>query len=268
MSSASSTRTFLTFCPSGPVWCVTSCMPRIFLASSTASSGLFASLTPPPLPRPPAWICALTTARPPNSFAIRPASSGRVRDRPRGVATPKPRRISFAWYSWIFMGPRKGIRRKTARSMMKLPHILAFALAVPGPLAAQALAKTPSRRRRARAASRERRGVAREGDRRGAEGGGSGGAPVPFRRTAEGGAAGREAARVLGGRGRDGRAPEVVRGATHRLGRGIHARVHELHVREAGGRAEAHVPTPTGGWRACFSRPAERRAPTGRRRPT
>ena len=27
----------------------------------SASSGLLASLTPPPLPRPPAWICALTT---------------------------------------------------------------------------------------------------------------------------------------------------------------------------------------------------------------
>jgi hypothetical protein len=41
------------------------------------------------------------------------------------------------------MATGKGIRRKRARSMMKLPHILAFALAVPDPLAAQALVKTP-----------------------------------------------------------------------------------------------------------------------------
>ena len=30
-------------------------------AMRSASSGDLASLTPPPLPRPPAWICALTT---------------------------------------------------------------------------------------------------------------------------------------------------------------------------------------------------------------
>src|SRR5271169_5423786 len=144
MSSASSTRIFLTFWPCGPVCCVTSCIPRILRARASASSGLFASLTPPPLPRPPAWICALTTARPPNSLAIRPASSGESVTWPRGVATPNPRRISLAWYSCIFMATGKGIRRKTARSMMKLPHLLVFALAVPGPLAALAVVKAPS----------------------------------------------------------------------------------------------------------------------------
>src|SRR5450830_530703 len=99
-------------------------MPMIFLASSTASSGVFASLTPPPLPRPPAWTCALTTARPPNSFAIRPASSGESVTRPRGVATPNPRRISLAWYSCIFMAVGESSRGKRRLSMMKLTHIV------------------------------------------------------------------------------------------------------------------------------------------------
>ena len=80
MSSASSTRTFRRSRPSGPVWCVTSVMPMIVFASCSASSGSFASLTPPPLPRPPAWICALTTARPPSRLAISRASVGRGRD--------------------------------------------------------------------------------------------------------------------------------------------------------------------------------------------
>ena len=45
-------------------------MPRIFEACSCASSALLAILTPPPLPRPPACICALTTTTSvPSSFA-------------------------------------------------------------------------------------------------------------------------------------------------------------------------------------------------------
>jgi hypothetical protein len=53
--------------------------------------GLFgegASLTPPPLPRPPAWIWALTTQRPPSSAQIARASSGSAVTLPRGVGTP------------------------------------------------------------------------------------------------------------------------------------------------------------------------------------
>ena len=50
-----------TFLPSGPVWCVTRFMPKIARALSCASAKSLATLTPPPLPRPPAWICALTT---------------------------------------------------------------------------------------------------------------------------------------------------------------------------------------------------------------
>ena len=89
MSSASSTSTLLhEAVPAGPVWCVTSVMPRIVFAQLDASSGSFASLTPPPLPRPPAWICALTTARPPSRLAISRASAGLSVTSPRGIATP------------------------------------------------------------------------------------------------------------------------------------------------------------------------------------
>src|SRR6267142_4004490 len=79
-------------------------MPRIFEACSRTSSGDFATLTPPPLPRPPAWICAFTThTLPPSSRVAATASSTEKQGTPRGVATPYFRRISLAWYSWIFM---------------------------------------------------------------------------------------------------------------------------------------------------------------------
>ena len=68
----------------------------ICFAISTASSGVLASLTPPPLPRPPAWICALTTTRPPSSLAISRTASGLSVTTPRGTATPYLLRISFA----------------------------------------------------------------------------------------------------------------------------------------------------------------------------
>src|SRR5262245_60157622 len=72
-------------------------------AHSRASSGLLASLIPPPLPRPPAWICAFTTTTGAfNSRAALSASWGLVARRPSRVATPYLRRTSFAWYSWIF----------------------------------------------------------------------------------------------------------------------------------------------------------------------
>ena len=51
-------------------------------AGSTSSSER-ASLTPPPLPRPPAWICALTTQTEPPSFC---AASRRLANAERGVA--------------------------------------------------------------------------------------------------------------------------------------------------------------------------------------
>jgi hypothetical protein len=53
-----------------------SVMPIIARASFSASCGDRASLTPPPLPRPPAWICAFTTTTPvPRRLAISTASA-------------------------------------------------------------------------------------------------------------------------------------------------------------------------------------------------
>src|SRR5581483_2258468 len=105
MSAPSSISRRRTFWPCGPVWCVTRFMPSIFLDRSLTSSSDFATFTPPPLPRPPAWICAFTTQTlPPSFFAASTASSTEKQANPRGVGTPKPRRISFPWYSWIFMG--------------------------------------------------------------------------------------------------------------------------------------------------------------------
>src|SRR5262245_23230561 len=70
---------------------------------AAASSGLAASFTPPALPRPPAWIWALTTALPPNPWATRAASSGVVATPPLGTATPKREKTCLAWNSWIFI---------------------------------------------------------------------------------------------------------------------------------------------------------------------
>jgi hypothetical protein len=70
MSAPSSISRRRTFWPSGPVWCVISCMPMIWFAYSLTCSIDLATLTPPPLPRPPAWICALTTQTgPPSVFS-------------------------------------------------------------------------------------------------------------------------------------------------------------------------------------------------------
>jgi hypothetical protein len=44
-----------------PVWCVTSVFPRISVAAARAAAASRTTFTPPALPRPPAWICALTT---------------------------------------------------------------------------------------------------------------------------------------------------------------------------------------------------------------
>src|SRR5687767_14885990 len=104
MSAPASTSRRRTFCPCGPVWGVTSCMPRICFAFSRTSSSDFATFTPPPLPRPPAWICALTTHRvPPSCFAASTASSTLKHGTQRVVAIPNLRNSSLPWYSWIFM---------------------------------------------------------------------------------------------------------------------------------------------------------------------
>jgi hypothetical protein len=79
-------------------------MPSIFCARSRTSSMERASFTPPPLPRPPAWIWAFTTQTdPPSFFAASTASSTENAGMPRGVATPNLRNSSLPWYSWMFM---------------------------------------------------------------------------------------------------------------------------------------------------------------------
>jgi hypothetical protein len=101
---ASSTSRRFTTRPCGPVWCVTSVMPSIFCAKLRTSSMDFATFTPPPLPRPPAWICAFTTQTLPPSFcATATASSADNAGSPRGVTTPYLRKICLPWYSWMFM---------------------------------------------------------------------------------------------------------------------------------------------------------------------
>jgi len=75
-------------------------MPRICEAFSRTSAIDLATLTPPPLPRPPAWICAFTThTEPPSSSAARTASSTLNAGMPRGTGTPYSRRICLPWYS-------------------------------------------------------------------------------------------------------------------------------------------------------------------------
>src|ERR1051325_5991886 len=85
-------------------------MPRIFWAVSRAAAAPLTTFTPPPLPRPPAWICALTTTNSLSvsaisAFAAASASSMLNAGRPLGTGTPSFLRISFAWYSWIFTAP-------------------------------------------------------------------------------------------------------------------------------------------------------------------
>src|SRR5213594_3929087 len=90
-------------------------MPRIFDACSRTSPIDFATLTPPPLPRPPAWICALTTQTlPPSVSAAFAASSTENAGMPRGVGTPNLRKISLPWYSWIFTDAPVGVSELSA----------------------------------------------------------------------------------------------------------------------------------------------------------
>ena len=57
----------------------------------------FTTLTPPALPRPPAWICAFTTQTgPPSSSAPLSASSTLKAGTPRGTGTPNSRNTAFA----------------------------------------------------------------------------------------------------------------------------------------------------------------------------
>src|SRR5688500_43636 len=106
---ACSTRSLETVTPSGPVWGVTSRLVRMRTASLWASSADFTTLTPPPLPRPPAWTWALTTATPvPNELKWAVASSPVRAIFPSGVGIPNSRKRALAWYSWIFMDDPDG----------------------------------------------------------------------------------------------------------------------------------------------------------------
>src|SRR4026209_1211700 len=79
-------------------------MPSSSSAWRRTSAADHASRTPPPLPRPPAWICALTThTLPPSCFAAATASSTEKQAMPLGVGTPNFLKISFPWYSCIFI---------------------------------------------------------------------------------------------------------------------------------------------------------------------
>ena len=76
----------------------------MLFAIDSQSSTVFASLTPPPLPRPPAWICAFTTTGKPRPFPASTASSTVYATLPFGTGTPYWARTPLPWYSWIFTG--------------------------------------------------------------------------------------------------------------------------------------------------------------------
>src|SRR6476659_6169731 len=102
--------------PFGPVWCVTRVDPSRRFASFSTSSIDFTTLTPPALPRPPAWICALTTQTgPPSSCAALMASSAEKAGSPCATGTPNFARTAFAWYSWMFIRRPPGAIRLFAQ---------------------------------------------------------------------------------------------------------------------------------------------------------
>ncbi len=74
-------------------------MPRIWAARSAASEGFRASLTPPALPRPPAWTCALMTTVPPIRRATASASVGVEATSPSNIGMPAALSNARAWYS-------------------------------------------------------------------------------------------------------------------------------------------------------------------------
>src|SRR5262245_46896510 len=105
----SSTSTWRTLRPSGPLCLVTRTFPNIVFATSPADPASVTT-TPPtdvptkrPLPRPPAWIFDLTTTFGVfNPVAIACALSGASATWPSGTGTPNLFNTAFAWYSWIF----------------------------------------------------------------------------------------------------------------------------------------------------------------------
>src|SRR5574337_1708574 len=79
-------------------------VPSMPLAAAWTSSRLLQNLTPPALPPPPAWICALTIhCEPPSALAASTAASGELAILPGGTAIPYCANSSLAWYSWKFI---------------------------------------------------------------------------------------------------------------------------------------------------------------------
>src|SRR6201991_375337 len=79
-------------------------VPSMPLAAARTSSRLRQNLTPPALPRPPAWIWALTIhCEPPRCLAASTAASGELATLPGGTAMPYLANSSLAWYSWKFI---------------------------------------------------------------------------------------------------------------------------------------------------------------------
>src|SRR3569623_35075 len=79
-------------------------VPSMPLAAARTSSRLLQILTPPALPRPPAWICAVTFhCEPPSALVASTAASGELATLPGGTVIPYCANSSLAWYSWKFI---------------------------------------------------------------------------------------------------------------------------------------------------------------------
>src|SRR5712692_8576804 len=126
MGSACSTSTRLTRNP-------LRLMPSICLPMSRAASGVSASFTPPALPRPPTWTCALITTRPPISRAMASTSSSVSAALPFGTGSPYDAKTSLAWYSYSFTrnhctggfyGPRRPVSALRLASCRIRPDLL------------------------------------------------------------------------------------------------------------------------------------------------
>src|SRR5665647_1255294 len=121
-------------------------MPRIAAAAASASSGEWASLTPPALPRPPVFTCAFTTTVPPIFSAAARASAGVSATIPASTGTPCASKRSRAWYSNRSTALRPSVdghRAPNERStrIVTAPrrylHLERFAFRRPGPVAVQ-----------------------------------------------------------------------------------------------------------------------------------
>src|SRR6218665_60384 len=118
MRAPAATITRLTMCP-------LMSRPRMLRAAAAASSGVVATLTPPALPRPPVFTCALTTTTPPSFSAAALASSGVSATMPASTGTPYCSNRSLAWYSYrstrVFQSVSAHGRQKGLWSMSAAP---------------------------------------------------------------------------------------------------------------------------------------------------